>query len=155
MAPTRQLHSTCTAVSGNGHTGNEINSMKLSSVCKSASQAVLGRIQPTLHATRRTPHRVSCLVQAMSAWSVKTRHAPSRYCRDARVYDLHTTAVHGYRVHPFLLLTPTGFEANRIPNGKLVLMITLRKRTCRVQKAQNSDHNFREELTNNWSAWYY
>ena len=72
----------------------------LSSMCKSASQAGLGRMQPTLHATRRTPHGASRLVLAMYAWSVKTRHAPSRHCRDARVYGHMTTAMHEYRVHP-------------------------------------------------------
>ena len=52
-APTRQLHinSTPIAVSGNDHIGN-INALKLSSMCKSASQAVLSRIQPTVQATR-------------------------------------------------------------------------------------------------------
>ena len=35
----------------------------------------------------RTPHGASRTVQAMSdAWSVKTLRAPSRHCRDARVY---------------------------------------------------------------------
>ena len=46
---------------------------------KPASQAVVGiidRMQLTLHATRPTPHGASRLVQAMSAWSVKTRRAP-------------------------------------------------------------------------------
>ena len=43
---------------------------------KSASHAVLSRMQLTLHATRPTPHGASRLVQAMSAWSVKTRRAP-------------------------------------------------------------------------------
>ena len=33
-------------------------------------------------------------LQAMSSWSVKTRRAPSRHCRDARVYDHRTTAMH-------------------------------------------------------------
>ena len=61
---------------------------------KSASQAVLSRMQLTLHATRRTPHGASCLVLAMSARSVKTRRAPSRHCRDARVYGHTTTAMH-------------------------------------------------------------
>ena len=37
------------------------------------------RMQLTLHATRRTPHGASRLVQAMSAWSVKPQHAPSRH----------------------------------------------------------------------------
>ena len=48
----------------------------------------------TLHATPQTPHGASRLVQAMSAWLVKTRHAPSRHCRDARVYGHTTTAMH-------------------------------------------------------------
>ena len=40
------------------------------------------------HATRRTPHGASCSVQAMSAWWVKSRRAPSRHrsSRGARVY---------------------------------------------------------------------
>ena len=54
---------------------------------KSVSRAVPGTMQFTLHATRRTPHGASRLVQAMSAWFVKTRRAPSRHnSRDARVY---------------------------------------------------------------------
>jgi len=52
------------------------------------------RMQLTLHATRRTPHGPSRLVQAMSAWSVKTRRAPSRRCRGARVYGHMTTAMY-------------------------------------------------------------
>ena len=60
---------------------------------KSASQAVLSRMQLTLHATRRTPHGASRLVLAMSPWSVETRRAPSRHCRDARVYGPTTTAM--------------------------------------------------------------
>ena len=50
-----------------------INFLKLSSMRKSASPAVLSRMQLTLHATRRTPHDASRLVQALSAWSMKTR----------------------------------------------------------------------------------
>ena len=62
---------------------------------RSASQAVLSRMQLTLHETRRTPHGASRLVLAMSAWSVKTRCAPSRHCKDARVYGhTTTTAMH-------------------------------------------------------------
>ena len=60
-------------------------SLKLSSICKSASQALLIRMQLTLHATRSTPHDASRLVQAISAWSVKTRYSPFQHCRDARV----------------------------------------------------------------------
>ena len=77
-----------------------MNSLKLPSICKSASRAVLSRRQHTLHAPRRTPRGASRLVLAMYAWSVKTRHAPSRHCRDARVYGHATTAMHEYRVHP-------------------------------------------------------
>ena len=52
-------------------------------------------MQLTLHATRQTPHGASRLVPAMSAWSVKTRCAPSRHCKDARVYGhTTTTAMH-------------------------------------------------------------
>ena len=48
------------------------------------------------------------LVQAVSTLSVKTRHAPSRHCTDARVYGHTTTAMHDieyisaneYLVHP-------------------------------------------------------
>ena len=61
---------------------------------KSVLRAVLGRMQFTLHATRRTPHVAPRLVQAISAWSVKTRRAPSRHGRDARVYGHTTTAMH-------------------------------------------------------------
>ena len=57
-------------------------------------RAVLGRMQFALHATRRTPHGASRLVQAMSAWLVKTRRASSRHSRDTRVYGHTTTAMH-------------------------------------------------------------
>ena len=52
------------------------------------------RMQFNPHATRRTPHSASLLVQAMSAWLVNTRRAPSRRSRDARVYGHTTTAMH-------------------------------------------------------------
>ena len=61
---------------------------------KSVLRAVLGRMQFTLHATCQTPHGASLLVQAISAWLVKTRRAPSRHSRDARVYGHTTTAMH-------------------------------------------------------------
>ena len=60
-------------------------------------RAVLGRMQLTRYATRRKPYSASRLVQAMSAWLVKTRHAPSRHSRDARVYVDTTTAMHKLR----------------------------------------------------------
>ena len=52
------------------------------------------RMYLSLHATRRTPHGASRFQQAMSAWSVKTRRAPSRHYKDARVSCHTTTAVH-------------------------------------------------------------
>ena len=53
------------------------------------------RMQVTLHATRGIPHGASRLVLlAMSAWPVKTGRAPSRHCRNARVYGHTTTAMH-------------------------------------------------------------
>ena len=61
---------------------------------KSASQVILSGNQLTLHATRRTPHVASRLVHAMSSWSMKTRCAPSRCCRDARVNGHMTTVMH-------------------------------------------------------------
>ena len=63
-------------------------------VPKPASQAFLTRMQVALHAIRRVPHGALRLVQAMSAWSVKTRRAASRRCRDARVYGHTATAMH-------------------------------------------------------------
>ena len=76
------------------HPSHSINSFaavthmqeRMHKVPKSASQAVLSRMQITLHATRPTPHGASRLVQAMAACSLRTRRAPSRHCRDARVY---------------------------------------------------------------------
>ena len=70
---------------------------------KSASQAVLRRIQLTLRATRRAPHGASRVVQAMSAWSVKLRRAPSCHCRDARVYGHTTTVMHDMSTSPLHL----------------------------------------------------
>ena len=63
-------------------------------VLKSASRMVLSRTQLTPHVTRRAPHGASRLVQAMCAWPVNTRHAPSRPCRDANVYGCKTTSMH-------------------------------------------------------------
>ena len=57
-------------------------------------------MQLIFHVSRRTPHDASRLVLAMSAWSVEIRRAPSRHCRDARVFGHTTTAMHEYRVHP-------------------------------------------------------
>ena len=58
-------------------------------------------MQLTHHATRRTPHAASCLVQALSSWSVKTRRPPCRHCRDARanghtIMAMHDTSIYHY-----------------------------------------------------------
>ena len=100
-----------TAVSGSGHTckTDQFTGRCYAYATKSASQAVLSGMQLTLEATtRRTPHgalrfwcrRFALLVQVMSAWSVQTRRAPSRYCRDTRVYGHTTTAMHGNEYTP-------------------------------------------------------
>ena len=99
------------AVPRSGHTINRINSLVLSSIArKSASKAVLSRMQLILHATRRTHLGASRLVEALSTWSVKTRRAPSRHCRDARAYGHATTAMHDNEYtppHNMILSTPT------------------------------------------------
>ena len=71
-------------------------------------RAVLGRTHFTLYATRRTLHGASRLVQAMSAWLVKTRRPPSRHSRDERVCGHTTTAMHKLSTPPPppVLLTP-------------------------------------------------
>ena len=84
-----------------GRTRKQSNSLALPSIskkvgtrCRSPSYERFGRMQFTLHTTRRTPHGASRLVQAMPAWLVKTRRAPSRHSGDARVYGHTTTAMH-------------------------------------------------------------
>ena len=107
-APTRQLHSNTNCCLWSGHSRKQSNSLALSSnkqesrhkVPKSILRAILGRMQFTLHATRRTPHDASRLVQAMSAWLVKTRRAPSWHIRDSRVYSYTTTATHNLSTPP-------------------------------------------------------
>ena len=82
-------------------------------------------MQLTLHATRRTPQGASRLVQAISAWSVRTRHAPSRHCRDARVYGQTTTVMNEIEyISPVEYTTPLPariyvFLWNRTPRGVL------------------------------------
>ena len=64
-------------------------------------------MQLTLHATCATPHGVSHLVQAMSAWSVKTPRAPSQQCGDARVCGHTTTAMHDMSTPPLAVSRTT------------------------------------------------
>ena len=95
-APPRRLHGNPVAVSGSRHTRKINQSIRRCHpyATKSASRAFLSGMQLTLCATRPTPHGASRLAQAMSAWSVKTRRAPSRHCRNARVYGHATSAMH-------------------------------------------------------------
>ena len=68
----------------------------------STSQSVITKMKVIPNATRRAPHGPSRLVQAMSARSVKTRHAPSRQCRDTRAQDHTTTAMQEIEYTPTL-----------------------------------------------------
>ena len=110
-APTRPLHSNthCCLWSGWLHQktkqliGAVIHKQESRyKVPKSVLRANLGRMQFTLHATRRTPHGASGLVQAINVcpWLVKTRRAPSRHSRDARVYGHTATAMHKLSTPP-------------------------------------------------------
>ena len=76
---------------------------------KSVLRAVLGRMQVTLHATRRTPHSASRLVETISALLVKTRRAPSQDSKDARVYGHTTTVMHKLSTPPPPLPPILGF----------------------------------------------
>ena len=103
-APTRQLHSNTRCCLWSGHTRKQSiihwrchPKESRPKVPKSVLRAVFGRVHFTLHATHRTPHGASLLVQAMSAWLVKTRRAPSRHSRDARVNGHTTTTMHKLR----------------------------------------------------------
>ena len=69
-------------------------------VRESASQVFFSRMQLTPHATRRTPHGASHLVQTMSAWSVNPQSASSWHCRDAGVCGIKITAMHENECNP-------------------------------------------------------
>ena len=83
------------------------------------SRMVLGRMQLTLHATRRAYHRVSRLMNAISAWSVKTHHIPSRHRRDVRVYGHTTTATHETSTPPLPLQFITVLSLSHSPDHTL------------------------------------
>ncbi|CAM9691118.1 unnamed protein product, partial [Laminaria digitata] len=57
--------------------------------------------------------------QAMPAWWVKTRRAPSRHCRDSRVFGHTTTAVHDneYTPPPLQVENSASAPIRPIPNG--------------------------------------
>ena len=123
-------------------------------VPKSVLRAVLARMQLTLHANRRTPHGASRLVQAMPAWLVRTRRAPSRHSRDARVYGHTTTAMHKlstspppppsppslpFRVHAFI------FIASRlqpfIPSSTRIEFVPFRDLALSYDRTRGNDEN--------------
>ena len=64
------------------------------------TKEALSRMQLAHNVSCRTHHHALRLVQATFAWSVKTRHAPSRHCRDVRVYGHTNTAMHDMRPPP-------------------------------------------------------
>ena len=107
-------------------------------VPKSVSRAVLGRMQSTLHATRRTPHGASRLVQAMSAWLMKTRRAPSRHSRDARVYGHTTAAMHKPRYPP---PPPSVRVRVRVTGSKPAELIVLSLSTSPTPSVQRKLHH--------------
>ena len=122
MAPTRQVHSNTHCCLWSGHTGTQSligavihKQESRHKVPKSVSRVVLGRMQFTLYVTRRTPHRASRLVQAMSAWLVKTRRASSRHSGDARVYGQTTTAMHKLSTPFSHISDPLGYAASPPP----------------------------------------
>ena len=116
----------------------QLMSLKLSSMCKAFSQAVLGRMDATHRSCDplNTPPRVTLGASNVS-WSVKTRRAPSRRCRDAMVYRLTTTAMHDIehtphpshsRHRPPPSHAPLFFRANLVGRtGGLCLTSCLRK----------------------------
>jgi len=82
-------------------------------VAKSSSQAVLSRMQLTLHANRPTPYGALHLVQATPAWSVETRRGPCRHCPDARVCQRTTTAMQG---NEYTCRPTTKWQQRRMPS---------------------------------------
>ena len=91
-----------------GHTRKQSNSLALSSISKNVGtngaevRLTSGSLKDPVHPSCDWPNSrgPSRLVQAMSAWSVKTRRAPSRHSRDARVYGHTTTAIHKLSTPP-------------------------------------------------------
>ena len=62
----------------------------------------------------------------MSAWSVKTRRAPSRHCRDARIYGHTTAAMHDNEYTPRRILQESGQASEWIPTAQLSALRLLR-----------------------------
>ena len=84
------------AVSGIGHARKQATSLDaVIRMQESPPQKrfLVGCSSPLMRLAQ-TPHGASHVVQAVSAWSVKTRRVPSRHCRDATVYGRVTTTMH-------------------------------------------------------------
>ena len=76
-------------------------------------------MQPTLHPTRQTPPSASRLVQAVSAWSAKTRRPPSRHCRDA-------SALWSYDYGHARQMSASPFQHHKTPKQHAFLLTTRR-----------------------------
>ena len=133
-APTRQLHSNTRCYLWSGHTKKQRNSLAMSSGskkvgtrCRSPSyeQSLEKCSSPYMRLAER-PHSASRLVQAMSAWLVKTRRAPSRHSRDARVYGHTTTAMHKLST-PHPPSPPQTCKTNGVGTGVVTLWRFLRQ----------------------------
>ena len=128
QAPMRQLHSNrhCCLWKWPHRKANQSIRRCHPQAKKSASQAVLSRMQLTLHATRRTPHGAPCLVLAMSTWPVKSRRALSRHCRDVRVYGHTTMAMYDMSTPPRrVMIVSCGVYMARHPRGAYVVHLLL------------------------------
>ena len=103
QAPTRQLHSTPIAVSGSGHAGEYIDS--IDAVIHTQARLTTGFQEDAAHPSCGLPNtsRRCAWCKQVSAWLVKTRRAPSRHCKDARVYGRTTTAMHDIEYTPRFL----------------------------------------------------
>ena len=107
-APTRQLHSNTHCCLWSGPTRKQSNSLALSSInkkvgtrCRSPSDErfLEGCSSPFMRLAEHLT-ALSRLVQATSAWVVKTRRALSRHSRNARVYRHTTTAMNKLSTPP-------------------------------------------------------
>ena len=98
----------------------------------------------TLHAPRQTPQGASCLVLARSTWSVKTRRAPSRRCRDARVYGHTTTGMHDNEALPNLTRTT--------PTAVVGAIVQLHRYSFRQAFEEQHDPEAAAELMCSWAA---
>ena len=93
-------------------------------------------------------------MQAIIVWSVKTRRAPSRRCRDARVYGHTTTAMHDmtilftpraflYEVLPVVQVSsfgPQALPARRRTDSVLSVVYTTVPTCCRISAEQHEEY---------------